>query len=668
MMTTRHLRLGVFVLACLGLAPALPAAGRALQPEDWYQFEALSDLRISPDGASLVYLVTRYERDGDTVRAHLFGVPFAGGEPTQLTRGESASEPRFSPDGRWISFLSTRPAGAGTQLWVLDRQGGEARQVSHESGAIESYEWAPDSTHVVLVERPAAEGAEGARAPKPIVIDTLHFKEDRQDYLTAASHTHLVWLDVVSGTSSVLTPAGADSDALPAFSPDGKTLAFVRHGEGVADITRDHIELLTVAGGAVHELLAVASPNHQRLEWSPDGRRLALLVGNEPKYFAYINDQLALVDIASGRLRPLTAALDRAVLLTHFEDAGRSIVFAVEDDGRQGLARVDVASGTVTRLETPAVVHDLAVAGGRLAVLASDDHHPTAVAAVEATGLRRLTHHNDAFFAQIELGRVEDIAFRSADGTQVHGQLVTPPDYRPGQRYPTLVWIHGGPNGQDDHSLELWGYGPQLERQLFATHGYAVLAINYRGSSGRGFAFGRAIFADWGHKEVEDLRAGIDYLIARGVADPARLGVGGWSYGGILTDYLIASDPRLKAAMSGAGSANQLSMYGSDQYVNQYNAELGPPWQNPQLWQKVSYPFFHADRIHTPTLFMGGDRDFNVPIIGSEQMYQALRTLNVPTELVIYPGENHVFTRPSFLVDRWQRFLGWFAKYLPAAP
>jgi dipeptidyl aminopeptidase/acylaminoacyl peptidase len=341
---------------------------------------------------------------------------------------------------------------------------------------------------------------------------------------------------------------------------------------------------------------------------------------------------------------------------------------AVEDDGRQYPARVELANGKVTPLGGAGVIHDLALAHGHLAVLASDDAHPTEVAALEAGVLRPLTQHNAALMSELTLGGVEDISFRSRDGTIVHGQLVKPPNYRPGQRYPTIVWIHGGPNGQDDHSLELWGYGPPLERQLFATHGYVVLSINYRGSSGRGASYARAIVADWGHKEVEDLRAGADYAIASGLADPSRLGIGGWSYGGILTDYVIASDPRFAAAISGAGSANQLSMYGADQYVVQYNAELGPPWRNPALWERVSYPFFHADRIRTPTLFLGGDRDFNVPIVGSEQMYQALRTLGVPTQLVIYPGENHVFTRPSFLVDRWQRFLAWYADHLAPKP
>jgi dipeptidyl aminopeptidase/acylaminoacyl peptidase len=207
-------------------------------------------------------------------------------------------------------------------------------------------------------------------------------------------------------------------------------------------------------------------------------------------------------------------------------------------------------------------------------------------------------------------------------------------------------------------------YPLQLERQLFAARGYVVLAINYRGGSGRGAEYTRSIFADWGNKEVADLLAGVDFAVASGIADPERLGIGGWSYGGILTDFTIASDTRFKAAISGAGAANELSMYGSDQYIKQYSNELGPPWKNPDLWMKVSYPFFKADRIHTPTLFMGGQSDFNVPIIGSEQMYQALRTLGVPTELVIYPGQFHLLRRPSYIRDRMLRYYAWFDKYL----
>jgi dipeptidyl aminopeptidase/acylaminoacyl peptidase len=321
-------------------------------------------------------------------------------------------------------------------------------------------------------------------------------------------------------------------------------------------------------------------------------------------------------------------------------------------------------TGAIERLAGPIVVHELAAAAGHTAVLASSDTEPEEAFALEGGKLRALSAHNRALFAELSLGAVEDISFRSRDGTQIHGQLVKPPDYVAGRRYPTILWIHGGPNGQDDHSLQLESYDPPLERQLFATHGYVVLAVNYRGGTGRGAKFARSILADWGHKEVEDLLAGADYAIAAGFADPARLGVGGWSYGGLLTDYVIASDPRFKAAIAGAGSGNQLSTYGSDEYVLQYNAELGPPWRDTALWLKVSYPFFHADRIRTPTLFLGGDKDFNVPIIGGEQMYESLRTLGVPAELIVYPGEYHELDRPSFLVDRYGRYLEWMGKYV----
>jgi dipeptidyl aminopeptidase/acylaminoacyl peptidase len=220
-----------------------------------------------------------------------------------------------------------------------------------------------------------------------------------------------------------------------------------------------------------------------------------------------------------------------------------------------------------------------------------------------------------------------------------------------------LLRIHGGPNGQDEHAFS-------LERQLFAGNGYVVVAANYRGSSGRGADYAHAIVADWGHKEVIDLLGAVDHVIAAGLADTAKLGIGGWSYGGILTDYTIATDHRFKAATSGAGSALQLAMYGVDEYVTQYAAELGQPWQHPEVWIKLSYPFFHADRITTPTLFLGGEQDFNVPLVGGEQMYQALKTLNVPSQLVIYPGQYHGLTTPSFRVDRLQRYLDWYAKYL----
>ena len=666
-------RLSRLLLLIVCLAPLAAFAGRALQPEDWYRFQALSDLQIAPDGASVAYLVTRYDEEADESRSALCSADWAQGEGRQLTHGESVWEPRFSPDGRYLSFLAARPADSGTQLWLLDRRGGEARAVSHVSGEITGYEWSPDGAHVVLVMSAEADSSarykSGSRVLKPLVIDAFQFKQDERGYLTAAVRTHLYLLDVRSGECAALTAESTREDSAAAFSPDGRQLAFVGTAIGTArDVGRDDIYLVAASPGSpARKLLSTFAPNHQRLEWSPDGRQLAFLEGDALKFNAYITDVLAVAEVGSGKVRTLTAALDRAVLNTKFSADGRSLLFAVEDDGYQYPAAVELATGVVTRLAQEVVVHELVAARDHTAVLASSDHAPPEVYALEQGKLRRLSAHNGALFAEVTLGSVTDIRFTSRGGTEVHGQIIKPPDYVAGRRYPTILWIHGGPNGQDDHSLQLWGYGPPLERQLFATHGYVVLAVNYRGGTGRGGAYARTIGADWGHKEVEDLLAGVDYATAQGIADPQRLGIGGWSYGGILTDYTIASDTRFKAAISGAGSGNQVATYGTDEYIVQYNAELGPPWQDSALWLKVSYPFLHADRIRTPTLFLGGTEDFNVPIAGGEQMYQALRTLGVPTQLIVYPGEFHSLSRPSFLVDRSQRYLEWMDRYLKAA-
>jgi dipeptidyl aminopeptidase/acylaminoacyl peptidase len=335
----------------------------------------------------------------------------------------------------------------------------------------------------------------------------------------------------------------------------------------------------------------------------------------------------------------------------------------VTDDRSQYPARVPASGGRVERLVTAkSVISNLSAgpADGGFAILAASDTQPPEVAALEHGTVRRLSHQNDAWLSKILLGTTEDFTSTSKDGTEVHGLLVKPPTYREGQKYPTLLRIHGGPDGQDEHAFS-------FERELFAANGYVVVTVNYRGSNGRGGVYQKAIYADWGDKEVVDLLGAMDYVQKIGLADPDRLGIGGWSYGGILTNYTIASDGRFKAAASGAGSALQLTMYGVDEYIAQYENEIGPPWKSQDLWIKISYPFFHADRIKTPTLFLGGDKDFNVPLVGGEQMYQALKSLGVDTQLVIYPGQFHGITTPTYKIDRFQRYLDWYGKYLKPA-
>lgn len=661
--------------AVLLLPKSVVAERRELRIEDFDRMQVVGNPVCSRDGQWVAYTVEATDLDADERRRAVFMASFDGAQRIRLTAaGTSASNLRFSPDGRYVAYLATQASEEPEQLYLLDRRGGAPQALTHVTGKIADYDWSPDGHRIVLAlsqgePKEAPGGAAKSKAPRPIVIDELHFKQDRDGYLTAADRTQLYLLDVADGHLEPLTQGSRYDDSQPVWSPDGGRIAFF--GNRRTDPSRSgkrELYLIEPRRGAEPRLVTeLYAPNRQALRFTPDGRRVVVSVGLEPRLNAYILDRLALIDLSTGTSTELAPGIDRA-LSNPTVISNEALVALVEDDRGELPVRIPLAGGPIERLiEGKRSITDLCADGAHLAVVASTDTSPPEISALEGGALRPLSAHNESLMSELELGAVEDIEFPSRDGTSVHGVVVRPVRYVPGRAYPTILWIHGGPNGQDAHALSFESYSPELERQWFAAHGYLVLGVNYRGSSGRGAAFARAILADWGGKEVADLRAAVDFVLREKWADPARLGIGGWSYGGILTDYTIAQDTRFRAAIAGAGSADQIAMYGSDQYIMQYNAELGPPWRSRDLWVRLSYPFFHADRIRTPTLFLGGEKDFNVPIGGGEQMYEALRTLEVPTQLVIYPGQSHVFTRPSYIRDKMQRFVDWFARYLGPA-
>jgi dipeptidyl aminopeptidase/acylaminoacyl peptidase len=664
----------VFLVLVHSFLLAQSSAKRPIAIDDVYRTAKVSDPEVSPDGKWVAYTVTTIDKDADKRRTALWMVNWEGTQDVQLTFGkQSSSSPKWSPDGKYLSFLASEGEKAKSQIWLLDRRGGAPQALTNVKQDISDYKWSPDGKRILLEMSEGDDTDDNkkdgdmAKAPKPIVLDRYRFKHDVDGYLSATSRTHLYLFDVDSKKLETLTSDPNFEETTSEWSPDGKQIAFVSNHEKDPDQSAsDEIYLMNAqAGASLRKISSGYSASGQKLSWSPDGKLIAYLVGYEAKYNAYNMDRLAVLAVADGTSRLLTEKFDRGVRSPEFTTDGSAIEFIVPDDRSEYAAKVSMNGGAVDRLLPGVlVVNGKSSAGGRTALVVTNDASPDEVYALENGKLRKLTSQNDALMAELQLGAVEDISFKSKDGTEIHGIMVKPPGYDGTKKYPLVLWIHGGPNGQDDHALPFSLYPLQMERQIFAAQGYVVLGINYRGSNGRGSEFTRSIFGDWGDKEVADLEAGVNWAIAKGIADPDRLGIGGWSYGGILTDYMVASDPRFKAAISGAGSANQLSMYGSDQYVLQYNNELGPPWKSQDTWLRVSYPFFHADRIHTPTLFMGGQSDFNVPIIGGEQMFQALRTLGVPTELVVYPEQFHLFTRPSYIHDRLERYVAWYGKYL----
>jgi dipeptidyl aminopeptidase/acylaminoacyl peptidase len=651
----------------LALTALATAAPRPFSLDDLARIRGVSDPQLSPDGQRVAYTVRTVNVAEDRNDTQIWASGWDGRDAVRLTAGaKSATEPRWSPDGRFLAFLSGRgDAGEESQLWLLPSGGGEPEKVTDLRGGVDDYGWAPDSRRLVLVVRDPEAGSEKPsekKPAKPIVVDRFQFKTDDYGYLDTR-RSHLRLLDLGTRKVDVLTE-GAYDDYLPSWSPDGKTIAFVSKRGSDPDRT-DNWDVYAVEprpGVAARRLTTFEGADNEpdwdsRLAWSPDSRSIAYLRGGPDKLIYYAVHKLAVVPAAGGSERVLTADLDLNVSSPAFTADGRSIVFLLEEDQAVHLAKIPAAGGRIERLvDGRRVVHAFSASrDGRIAATVTDPLRPAEVYAAETTGLRPISKQNDAWLAEVELAPVEETKSRSADGTEIHGFLVHPPG-PPSPRRPAILRIHGGPVGQFENAFD-------AEWQWLAANGYLVIAANPRGSSGRGEAFQKAIWADWGHRDVEDVLSAVDDAVARGLADPERLGVGGWSYGSMLTNYVIASTTRFKAATSGAGSSNALAEYGTDQYIREYEQELGTPWKNLDAYLKVSFPFFHADRITTPTLFLCGDADFNMPLINSEQMYQALRSLGVPTELVIYPGQHHGLRKPSFVRDRLERYAAWYDRY-----
>ncbi|HVT05155.1 MAG TPA: S9 family peptidase [Thermoanaerobaculia bacterium] len=664
-----------FLFASLAItAFAQPPAKRRLTIADFASIREVGSPQLSPSGEEVLYTVKQPNLTEDKSHTHLWISSWDGSRTRQLTFSkESESSPRWSPDGKLIAFISGRGADDEIdQLWIIRSDGGEAERVTELKGSVADFDWSPDGRRLVLAvedaepETPAPASAAGEKKKEktkpPIVISRFQFKQDKIGYLTT-KRQHLSLFDLEARKVQPLT-SGEFSEYLPSYSPDGARIAFVsKHGDD-PDRT-DNWDIFVIdakAGSAPRQLTTYEGADldpekDSRPAWSPDGKLIAYVQGGTRELIYYAVRHLAVIPSAGGEPRLLAAQLDRNVEQPHFSSDGKTIFFILEDDRSNLLAKVPTSGGAMEIVVGgKRSISAFDVARDRLIVLCADDQQPSEIFAAASTP-RQITHQNRDLLDTVMLGVVEELDFKSKDGTPIHGFVVKPPQFDTAIKYPAVLRIHGGPVSQFSHHFS-------FEWQLLAANGFVVVAANPRGSSGRGEEFSKAIWADWGNKDVLDVLAAVDAAVAKGYADPARLAVGGWSYGGMLTNYVIAQDNRFKAATSGASIANAFAGYGTDQYVREYELELGRPWEHPDLWMRVSFPFLHADRIKTPTLFLAGEKDFNVPLLNSEQMYQALRSLGVPTQLVIYPGQYHGITTPSYIKDRYERYLAWYAKYV----
>ncbi len=648
-----------FVPLLLLLSTSATFSQKPFVPSDVYKIKSISDPQVSPEGKWVAFVLSTPDSAKDKSISNIWMINWDGSESVKLTASQDGeSRPRWSPDGKYLTFLSSRYDTKSSQIWKMDRRGGEAEKLTELKFSIGDYVWSPDSKKIVLViqDQESSDEIEKKKSAKPIVIDRYHFKSDGQGYMER-KRSHLYLFDMETKKLDTLTKGDFD-ETLPIWSPDSKRIVFVSNRTVDPD-RNSNTDLWAIEAER-------NTPMKQLTKWtgadtnpafSPDGKWIAYLKSQLPTYSMYDQPQLALIPADGGEPKILNATLDRDVSSPHWANDSQSIYVNSEDDRRSNVAAFDLSGSKKNITSGDHVVHSLQLGGSNWVALVSDPTTPSEIYAIENGTPRRLTHVHEEFIKSKRLANVEAFNSKSKDGTDVGSLLYRPFGKSKEEKLPLILWIHGGPTGQDDFQFE-------MIPQVLAAKGYAVACVNYRGSNGRGMAYSKAISGDWGNKEVVDLIGAVDHLIKIGVADPEKLGIGGWSYGGILTDYVTASDPRFKVAASGAGSALQLSMYGTDQYVLQYENELGVPWKNMDKWMKVSYPFLNVEKIKTPTLYMVGEKDFNVPATGGEQMYQALKSLGVPTEFIIYPNQHHGIRVPSYQKDRLTRYLDWYEKYL----
>ena len=652
-------KLLVFTLLLIAITNTT-LAQRWIRPTDVYRLNNISGPKISPEGNWILYSHSTVDSAKDKYQSKLYMVSSDGKETVTLTeQTKSFSGANWSPDGKYISFMAAgKEEKEGSQLYLLDRRGGEAKQQTHIKGEVRGYQWFPDGKKILLTikEFNYADTAK-SNVRNPFEIDRYHFKADNEGYLDNRK-THLYIWHLAEKKLDTLT-RGKYNEQDADISADGTKIVYTSNVSADPD-KNDNTDLFLIAAekNATPEVLTSFKGGDNSPKFSANGQKIAYIRNaSEAAFDMYDLKLLCVLDLGSKQSQVISSSLDRSVEQIQWTKDGNSILAAVEDDRNQLFYQISPDGKELKAITAANGVYSSMHMNGKgdRVALYTNPHVPNEICIWKNNRFETITHLQDSFLAPLKRMHIRGISAISSDKNQVNGILYTTDSLAVKQ--PVVLFIHGGPVAQDD-------FGFDLDRQILAAAGYAVAAVNYRGSSGRGAAYTKSIYADWGNKEVKDILAIAESLCKSGIADSNRMAIAGWSYGGILTNYSIASDKRFKAAVSGAGSSLTLSFYGSDQYITQYENELGKPWENQQKWLNLSYPFFKVKQIKTPTLFMASEDDFNVPVIGAEQMYQAFKSEGIPTQLIIYPNQHHGVRVPSYIIHRFNAHINWFKKHV----
>ncbi|HKF36616.1 MAG TPA: S9 family peptidase [Ktedonobacteraceae bacterium] len=672
---------------------------RSITIEDLYSIKFLSKPRISPDGERVAFVATTIDERKHTYHASIWVVPTSGGEAKRFTTGAAnAHSPSWSPDGRWLAFVSDRESESASkndkehgkgkaQLWLIPAGGGEAHQLTFMPHGASNPTWSPDSQQLVFsaaVGPLDEETGEGQPLPKVRVIDRLLYRLDGVGFIQD-KRQHLFLIDVAGGEPGQLTDGDWD-DKDPAWSPDGTRIAFTSsRAEDRWRLPCPDIYTLSIASNQAGDLqrLTAGTRSCYSPSWSPDGKTIAFLAkpklrsGNHSELFTIdarpnVGTPCCLTsqfeggcsdwtnsDMTNEQLIPAPLwSADGKTLYVLASQRGATHVYAIATEG----------AGKQPPALTPGNVHAMDFSGDRsrstLAILIEDPTHLAEIFAYSTAApgeLRRLTSFNDALLSELELATPEYMPYPGAGGWPMDSWILKPRDFDPGQKYPLVVEIHGGPNTQ-------YGYGFMHEMQVLVAAGYVVLFTNPRGSLGYGRDFALAVRGEWAVKDSLDILAGVDALLQKGYIDEQRLGVIGGSYGGFMTSWLVGHTDRFKAAVADRSVINRLSFFGSSDIGWDFTDDdlETPPWDDPERYMRLS-PITYVKHIHTPLLLIHSESDLRCSIEQSEQLFAALQYLGREVLFVRFEGQSHGLSRnghPKLRLERLRHIRAWFEKYL----
>jgi dipeptidyl aminopeptidase/acylaminoacyl peptidase len=617
--------------------------------------------RIAPDGTRVVYTASEIKMEKDKewkavtqiwVVKTLLGAGEVGGQARQYTRGEkSANNPEWSPDGKMLAFLSDREKDGERQIWMMPSDGGEAWVVTSHKGGVTAFHFSPDGKQLLFVATDQPSKDEEER--KKVKDDTIVIDHDLK-------MAHL-WLFNVEKKEEKRITEGDFTVSDPQWSPDGTRITYTTRPTPKADDGGlSDVWVMNIASGEKKKLEdTLASSDNAR--WSPDGKFIAY-TGNTDAGSGVSTTYLYVVQSTGGSPRQLTAKFDLNAGTPVWSRDGKTLYFSANMHQSNEIFSADATTGTVTQVSHTGAGINVAEISRDGTTVVGTLTQPNAPAEVYKSNLKftqptALTSHN-RWLSEYTLGATEIVKWKSKDGMEIEGLLTKPVEYSDGSKVPFLLNPHGGPTGASLNTFN-------STVQVLAANGFAVLQPNFRGSTGKGLAFAQANKNTWGKGDYEDCMTGVDAMIARGLADPDRLGAFGWSYGGYMTFWILTQTDRFKAVSPGAGLSNIYSMYSQNdiqRYLRWFYSDKAP-WDATELYWDRS-PMKYVNNVKTPTMIMHGQVDTRVPIAQAQEFYMALKERNVPVEFVVYPRENHGFTEPRHQMDRVQRYVRFFAKYL----